>query len=375
MARPTKQFALDSRGNWKGYYHIPGKRAIERLLIKDVDLRAQARTKAQRDSLLSELYAQKSPAAETSATTQVSSFESSKRAFLEYISRERSANTLKEYSHTLAQLQSFNDVDSLKQAWTQAGQSPNTINKKIRTIRSFENWRVEQENNERAAKALPLVHARKFRNLKTDPANISSYSKEQADNILQHIEHRIANPLPNVNPDFHKRWELLRRAWWLARYAGLRGAELLSLRWQDIQLAPLQEDSFLDINSHEDARGKWFQVKQHHAAIVPIVHDVLIEELQSWEHDHEFVLGNYWKSSIELSRAFSRLQAKLHISEQIKPVHGFRALFATELHNLGASIYNVKALLRHSSIETTERYIDKRNNKISALRSLTALAA
>jgi integrase len=373
MARPTKQFALDKRGNWKGYFHQPGKRATERLLIKDVDLRAQARTKAQQQSLLAELYAQKA-SAESSATAQVSSFESSKRAFLEFIANERSANTLKEYSHTLSQLESFEQVDLLKQQWAAAGQSPNTINKKIRTIRSFENWRVEQENNERAAKALPLVHARKFRNLKTDPANISSYSKEQADNILQLIEARIANPLPNVNPDFHRRWELLRRAWWLSRYAGLRGAELLSLRWKDIKLAPLQEDSFLDINSHEDARGKWFQVKQHHAAVVPIVHDCLIEELQSWEHDHEFVLGNYWKSSIELSRAFARLQAQVGISDDIKPVHGFRALFATELHNLGASIYNVKELLRHSSIETTERYIDKRNNKISALRSLTKAA-
>ena len=106
MARPTKQFALDKRGNWKGYYHTPGKRATERLLIKDVDLRAQARTKAQQQSLLAELYAQKA-SAESSATTQVSSFESSKRAFLEFIANERSANTLKEYSHTLSQLESF----------------------------------------------------------------------------------------------------------------------------------------------------------------------------------------------------------------------------------------------------------------------------
>ena len=219
---------------------------------------------------------------------------------------------------------------------------------------------------------MPLVHARKFRNLRVDPANISSYTKAQADAILAIIEDKIANPPEHANPEHAERWELLRRAWWLLRYAGLRGAEVLALRWEDVELHNLQEDSYLHINSHEDARGNYFQVKQHHVATIPIVHDALIEELQSWEQDHPFILKGYWHSSVELGRAFARLQEEAGIKESIKPLHGFRAFFATELHNLGASIYGIKELLRHSSISTTERYIDKRNSKISGLRALTA---
>ena len=376
MARPTKLFSLNKRGYWTGFFHRENQRPIERTLISDKDLKAQARTKSQRDSLLLELHAQKNPAnLSAQSSAQSSAIDRDKANFLAYVAAERSPATFKEYAHTLNQLESFEEIDLLKKRWAALGQSPNTINKKIRTIRSFENWRVEKENNLRAAKSLPLTHARKFRNLRVDPANIASYTKEEADQILALIEDRIANPPSHINPDLIRRWELLRRAWFLARYAGLRGAEILALRWEDIELNPIDQDSFIDINSHENARGRWFQVKQHHAAKIEIIHTRLIHELQSWDRNHEFVCGNHWNSSVELGRAFTRLQEELGISDEIKPVHGFRALFATELHNLGASLKDVKDQLRHSSISTTERYIDKRNNsRGSRLRALTAAA-
>ncbi len=377
MPRPTKQFALDrKRGIWKAYYHFAGQRAIQRTLIKDIDLNARARTKEQKTSLLHQLYAEKFPTESSPKSKESSAFEIAKRAFLEFVANERSAKTLKDYGHTLRNLNSFDEIDQLKQTWLSAGQSPNTVNKKIRTIRAFENWRVEQENNERGAKALPLIHARKFRNIKTDPANIASYTNEQADAILRLIEDRIADPPVKTNHEYHCRWELLRRAWYLMRFAGLRGAEVLSLRWQDVELNPLPADSWISINSHEDARGNWFQVKQHHVAEIEIIYDDLVAELESWARDHKFILRGHWQTSTELGRAFKRLQAELNIDAEIKPLHGFRAMFATELHNFGASLKDVKDQLRHSSIETTERYIDKRNNaRGKKLRALTANAA
>ena len=201
MARPTKLFSLNKRGYWTGFFHRENQRPIERTLISDKDLKAQARTKSQRDSLLLELHAQKNPAnLSAQKSAQKSAIDRDKANFLAYIAAERSPATFKEYAHTLNQLESFEEIDLLKKRWAALGQSPNTINKKIRTIRSFENWRVEQENNERAAKALPLTHARKFRNLRVDPANIASYTKEEADQILALIEERIANPPSSINP-------------------------------------------------------------------------------------------------------------------------------------------------------------------------------
>lgn len=369
MGRPAKHYGLNSKGAWVGRYDNGSGRRIERYLIKDWELKQQASTKRERDALLMSLWAAKAPAAgEVPVKGQAgrmtnTAFEADKCAFLDYVAAEKSHGTLKDYRHVLSQLRDINDVDQLKAQWLQNGLSPHTVNKNLRAISRFENWRVKRANNQRISQGLQPLVARSWEKVEADEKTIMSFTDEQLDLIEQTIVARSLYP-----PD--RRWEILKRAYFLLRYTGLRGSEVNSLRWSDVQLKG--RDSFIFIRSHKDARGNDFNVKGNHEEVMPIAFESMIKEMSTWKRTHEYILEGHFSSAVELGRAFKRLQVELGISNGIKPLHGFRAAFCTKLFKLGAASLYVQRAMRHKSIETTNRYLDARNDGMGDyLRNLT----
>lgn len=358
MSKVRTRYVLNSKNVWIGRYHVEGQRAKEVTLISDKDLQTLAKTASQRTAKLEELYLAKNPANDTPAPAVViSQFQSDVADYLAHIELEKTPKTLRMYRHVLNQLQSMEQLEMVRQGWIKKKLSPATINSNLRTVRAFERWRVERENNQRISQGQPLLGVRKFQMVDEPKKTIASFTDDHLDDILQAIEGRILVPPPCVNKHHEQRWELLRRAYYLLRYSGLRGSEVNSLRWADLDL----QEGFIHINDHKTARGDDFDVKGDHHEWSPIVYDELLNELRSWSQDHEFVLRGYWASATELMRAFKKIEQDLGISG-IKPLHGYRAAYTCGLFKLGASTEYVRRALRHVNASTTQRYLDSRND-------------
>jgi integrase len=254
----------------------------------------------------------------------------------------------------------LDEVDQLRVQWLREGKSPSTVNSNLRAISAFENWRVERLNNERIAAGQPLLSARKFKRALEVQKTIKSWDDNALDQMLAYIDDKIHLPPQCVNKSQEQRWELLRRAFFLLKYTGMRGSEVNNLRWSDIKF--INGKVFIHLEDHETAAGDQFHVKAKHEEFSLVIFDELIHELQSWEQDHEFILRGYWKSAVELGRAFKTVQEHLALKSDEKPLHAFRAFFCGELFKMGASTEYVRRQMRHRSAVTTARYLDSRND-------------
>lgn len=378
MARTNKKFSIRLKRGEKIHYGLyptsKGERPVERKLIKDVELKQQAATKAERNALLDRLYLQNTPttAPRPIANKIADKFAAEVVAFLDFIATEKSQKTYSEYKRVLVQLTSLDDVDELRSRWLARGLSPHTVNKNIRTITRFERWRVTRENNKRVSQGLPALPARRWERVNATDRKIRKYSDDQLDAILSYIDEKAANPPQTISPYFQKRWKLLRRAFLLLRYTGCRGSEVNALRWSDIDDKSDTRFVFIDFEDHKTASGADYDVKGDHEEKVPIVFKSFADEIKTWDRTHKYVLEGYWNTAVELNRAFKRIQQELGI-DGIKPLHGFRAAYCTKLITLGLNPALVQQAARHRDISTTIRYVNATKNELA--ESALALTA
>jgi integrase/recombinase XerD len=70
------------------------------------------------------------------------------------------------------------------------------------------------------------------------------------------------------------------------------------------------------------------------------------------------------KPDLHLERIIKRVAKRANVKVPSKPIHAFRALYATRLVRNGVDIYTVQRFLGHSDIETTQGYLRavKRND-------------
>jgi len=160
-----------------------------------------------------------------------------------------------------------------------------------------------------------------------------------------------------------RRWHNLLKCFQVLRWSGMRGSEVLHLKWQHI-----------DFNARliRLTESDGFRIKNRKEELIPLA-EPLIEFLLLTNHENETWLlddgrGNkYWKHLNELTAAMRRFQRSLGISGP-KPLHGFRATLATQLTGIeNANVYLVQRLLRHSSITTTMGYVNPEQQQIADL--------
>ena len=149
-------------------------------------------------------------------------------------------------------------------------------------------------------------------------------------------------------------------------FCGLRKGEVLSLRWENIDLI----ESTLTIDSSASkivGRGqivKSPKTKKSYRTIY--IHETLKKELlnyyisekikYNYNIKNHFVFGGIKMISFStLDRRFKRYKEKSKASDM--NLHGFRHSHATMLLELTNDIYNVSKRLGHDNMETTEIYL------------------
>ena len=115
------------------------------------------------------------------------------------------------------------------------------------------------------------------------------------------------------------------------------------------------------------SKPEWkFKTKDHEQRIIP-VSDSLLEVLKQHCPTLDGTLlfpTRRGKPDKHLNRILARIAKRAGVKLPLKPMHAFRALYATRLVRSGVDIYTVQRHLGHSDIETTQGYLRavKRND-------------
>jgi len=233
-------------------------------------------------------------------------------------------------------LHSSKFTDQLVLSLRKAGLGDHSCNSYLRAVRAILNWSWEQGQIPAAIKV------KSVRSSKPLPA---VFSQQQLEDLRQHLEQGWSETK-------RRRFLVLLRAWWFLRFTGMRGGELLALKWDNVH------PDRIELRSTKD-----WKVKGRKDAIIPIAED-LKEFIQAQDIQGEkYVLDNgrgkpLYSSLGDLTKSMRKALLKVGI-ENAKPLHSFRSTVATELlSGESANPVHVQMLLRHESIQTTMSYLN-----------------
>ena len=145
-----------------------------------------------------------------------------------------------------------------------------------------------------------------------------------------------------------------------AYFTGLRGSELGRLRWRHIDLAR--------------SRLTVLRQKSGNESTIPLIGpaEALLRGLNRSEGDGSFVFhsprGDAWERSArwfreQISRQFATYRDEAEVRSNLT-LHGLRHGFATRLAENGASAIAIKRAMRHSSVQTSMKYIHMANETL-----------
>ena len=217
----------------------------------------------------------------------------------------------------------FDQFQEYKRRCRHTWAAPGVINKEIGMIKAA--LRLARSLKFKAPTADELLLVKQVKNRPPTPVH---YSIEDQAKILA-----IASPFWTV-------------ATMLGGMAGLRRAEVLSLRWRDVSFGKRE----LTVADRVDWREKTRKTKT-----IPI-HSDLIRVLTEWRASNpaQTLVVPWDKDPNEFSKAFKRLCRRAGLA-----TGSFKSLrhgFATELMGLDVNAMKVQRAMGHSSIVTTQTY-------------------
>ena len=142
---------------------------------------------------------------------------------------------------------------------------------------------------------------------------------------------------------------------------GLRNSEIIGLRWSDIDFEACEI-----VVQNRVWNGQEGPPKHNKIRHVPLT-ERLREALQAFPRAAEHVLTTYKGTFIKTNQTLPEWFEPIWAEAQVpRGIHVLRHTYATDALDAGVSLRTVQALLGHSSIVTTERYLH--NKRKSDLR-------
>ena len=267
--------------------------------------------------------------------------------FLEHVEANRDQRTVSKYKQQLSlykdvvgdyriRLHSSQLTDRLIISLRKNGLNDHSCNSYLRAIRAILNWCWEQKHissairvkSIRASKPLPKV-----------------FTFEQLEELREYLE-------KGWEETRRRRFLVLLRTWWFLRYTGMRGGELLNLRWDNVYADRIELVSTNDwkVKGRKDAR----------VAMAKPLRDFVKSQDRSREN---YVLddGNgkpLYSSLGDLTKSMKKALVILKI--KVKPTKSFRSTVTTELlSGEDANLIQVQKLMRHASVQTTMGYLNQ----------------
>jgi integrase len=301
----------------------------------------KSRSDSKKSIILEELYNSKQPESNKTPCSVSSWID----RFLSVIEADCTERTYKHYKISLDLLRAqkcqkfdYSCIVNLKNN-LKSRMRLTSVNSHLRSVRRFAIWYAKQTST-------TVVDVEMY---KPTVKTIRAYSEEE----ITRLEAYCLEQLVKARVDRRAHYLFTLRAISFLRYTGLRGAELLHLKWRDVDLKTNRI-----LITDDESRGH--VVKGRAAKTIPIPEPLLcyIQDHCKDRDKDEYVLGWQWNSIHEFSRSMKRIQDKLGI-QGIKPLHGFRAYYCTKLANSGRNALQIKRLMRHTSLETTKLYFDE----------------
>jgi integrase/recombinase XerC len=283
-------------------------------------------------------------------------------SFINFLEHEKRASkhTVLAYQKDLEQFQEFCNISFEKEDITQAdhaeirawiidlveqGLSPNSVNRKIATLRSF--YKFLMRSGE-----ISKDPTYKIKALKT-PKRLPEFVQEES------IEKILESDV--YAPDFEGQRD--RMVMEFLYLTGVRLSELLSLRWKDINL---QEDSVRVLGKRKKQR------------IIPLTNNLkkniisykkVFEETFSFVDQSDYFIVRKDRSPAYPMKIYRIVRHYLDLFAQTskRSPHLLRHTFATHLLNKGADLNAVKDLLGHASLAATQVYTHNSMEKLKAV--------
>ena len=282
-------------------------------------------------------------------------FKAAVERFLAHCETRNSPRTVYTYSDSLKRWQQANgnpavqdyqrsQLDNYIAQERERGLNDRTINHHIRNVQRFFNWCYEEELVDRPFK---------LKQLRAVMVVPQTWSRDQLELMREHIERKLKET-------GSRRFVVLRRAFFLFRYTGMRASELIHLRWDHISHQGIWLESDKD-----------WQTKGRADAVLPVARP-LRQFLDAEAHDGEVFVcddgsgGKFWRDYSSAGHSFQKMLDQLGLKGP-KVLHGFRATVATELLAAGESPVLVQKLLRHQQLTTTLSYLNSQTVEVQDL--------
>jgi len=139
----------------------------------------------------------------------------------------------------------------------------------------------------------------------------------------------------------------------IAAYTGLRASELRGLQWQDYDGANLHVRRKVWRGHTGTPKTR---ASRGSVPCVAILHEHLVDSRPS-RYTTVPILANSAGRPADLANLYQRTMAPVFRSAQIKWTgwHGFRRGLATRLHALGVDDLTIQRILRHASVQITQK--------------------
>jgi integrase len=203
--------------------------------------------------------------------------------------------------------------------------SKRTANDAINIIRSLFNYAIDSEY-------LTKSPAAKLQTLKVSSTGKADFfSDDELRAIWSKLEPQWVDPLKFI------------------ALTGLRKAELINLRWENVDLTEGQEQ--ITIESYDD-----WETKSGNSRIVPLnAEATAIVAKQKTKHP-TYVFTNAANNKIHPDRIYQALKRCLADLKFEGDVHKLRHTFASKLAMSGVELVTIKDLLGHTDLQTTQIY-------------------
>lgn len=277
------------------------------------------------------------------------------------------------YSKNMSEI-SIDDVRTWRQSKLKQGLAKTTLNRRVTALKSVLSraveWGILEENPLKALKPLKVDEKGKVRYLEPDEENrllnaLDEREKEIRDKRRSGNQWRLARGhIPKDDLDEVRFADYLKPLVLVGLHTGLRRGEIFSLEWSDVVLN--------EKNPHLTVVGA--TSKSVHTRHVPL-NSFCRRVLADWQAQRlegtSLVFPNP-KTGARFDNIKSSWSALVKSADvENFRFHDLRHNFASQLVMKNVSLYVVKELLGHSSIEMTQRYAHLApDSKLAAVETL-----